>query len=651
MIELKDIRKIYTPGGEEVRALDGVSLEIRTGEFVAIMGASGSGKSTMMQILGLLDQPTGGEYKLFGKDVASLDENTLAELRSRHFGFVFQQFFLLPKMTAQENVELPLLYAGDAHNSAKAQKSLQNVGLLGRATHRPNQMSGGQQQRVAIARALVNDPEIIFADEPTGNLDSRTKVEIMQQLLALNNAGKTVILVTHEDEMAAYAGRILTMKDGKILSDKVKTKKILPPESTVASAMSSKAENAPVAIHFFDYIKLAFVSIWGHKTRSFLSVLGILIGVAAVIAMLSLGEGANDAIQRQMASLGSNMIMVRPGNLMMGGVAQAAGSATRLTMEDADALRRAVVDLRGVSGSTSERVQVMANGKNANTVMEGAEPDYEIIRNASPIVGRFFNTEETVSGAKVCLLGATVIKELFGDKNPLGETVRVNNTYLKVIGVLPVRGVTGPRDQDDTLVVPLKTAMKRISNKDYLDIIYVDVVSASSLEAAQNKITEVLTLKHRASIRTGLPFEVRNMADIKNTLSSMTRTMSGLLGTVAAISLVVGGIGIMNIMLVAVVERTKEIGLRKAVGATRRDILYQFLFESVLLSVIGGLLGVSLGGGISVLMAMILGWAVTLSIFSVALSTGFSFVVGLVFGLWPALKASDLSPIVALRYE
>jgi macrolide transport system ATP-binding/permease protein len=645
VIELKNITKTYRPGDEIIRALDGVSLTIGQGDFVAIMGTSGSGKSTMMQILGLLDSPTGGEYKLFGKDVAKLDEDTLAGLRSQHFGFVFQQFFLLPKMTALENVALPLLYAGKTGDKISAVKSLERVGLANRAEHQPNQMSGGQQQRVAIARALVNNPQIIFADEPTGNLDSKTKVEIMEQLKALNESGKTVILVTHEEEMARYAKRVITMRDGKIISDTAPTKNMGDEKLGAPEAV------APHKIHFFDYIKQAFTSIWSHKTRSFLSVLGILIGVAAVIAMMALGSGANDAMQKQLSSLGSNLLMVRPGQSSVGGVALASGSTTRLTLDDAHAVEQQLDGLDGVSGFVSMRVQVVANGNNANTEVDGVEQPYETIRAVTPVSGRWFTPAEQQAGAKVALLGSTVIREIYGSNNPVGQTVRINETYFNVIGVLPTRGVSGPRDQDDQIIIPLKTGMKRLMGKDYIDTIFINVKDAKNVDDAQDKLLEILNRRHRVVDPKQQPFEIRNMADIKNTLEGMTRTMSGLLGTVAAISLVVGGIGIMNIMLVAVVERTKEIGLRKAIGATKVDILYQFLFESVLLSLIGGLLGVALGAGVSLLMATVLGWAVSVSLFSVLLSTGFSFVVGLVFGLWPAMKASDLSPIVALRYE
>ncbi len=655
MIELRNIRKIYTPGGEEVRALDGVSLRIDEGEFVAIMGASGSGKSTLMQILGLLDSPSSGEYLLMGQNVETLDERVLAGLRSRHFGFVFQQFFLLPRLSATDNVSLPMVYSGQTARSASPTECLRKVGLESRAKHTPSQMSGGQQQRVAIARALVNDPEIIFADEPTGNLDSHTKVEIMETLVGLNKAGKTVIMVTHEPEMAKYASRIISLKDGQITSDERQSEapaapREAAPSSSVVDALKNYGHTDLRRMR--NYLHQAWIAIIGHKTRSLLSVLGILIGVGAVIAMMSLGLGAQKSMEKQLASLGSNMISIRPGMFRSGAVSLGSGSATRLTEADVDALRAQIVDLHGVSGVAQISVQAMANGNNTSTSAQGVEPEYEQISNLTPIAGRFFTDKENVSASKVALLGATVIKNLWGENfNPVGQTIRLNRTYFNVIGVLPVRGVSGPRDQDDVIVVPLRTAMKRLDNKNFIDSISMDINSAENVDAAQAQAEAILARRHRTSTGEDSPFEVRNMADLKATLSSMTSTMSGLLGAVAAISLVVGGIGIMNIMLVAVAERTREIGLRKAIGATHKDILYQFLFESIFLSLLGGLLGIGLGALASLGMAVLLGWSVSISVFAVVLATSFSIAIGVVFGLWPAMKAADLSPIVALRSE
>jgi len=657
MIEVKNLNKTYRMGSVTVEALRNVSLKISEGEFVAIMGASGSGKSTLMHVLGLLDRPDAGEYFLDGEEVTRLSDKELALVRNQLVGFVFQQFHLLPRMTALENAELPLIYAGRKHLKERAAKEIEEVGLKDRQLHKPNEMSGGQQQRVAIARSLVNDPPIIFADEPTGNLDTKSKEEIIAILKKLNQKGKTIVIVTHEPEIAAYCRRVIHMRDGQIISDKT----VAPTpalahdgqsESQVRDILLRSRKTMNAGMEFFDYLRQAVFAMLSHKMRAFLSILGVLIGVAAVIAMLAIGQGAKESIEKQLASLGSNLLIVRAGAPRSMGVSLQAGTATRFTFKDVAAIRQLKDSVKSASPSVSDRAQIVYMNNNWNTQVEGVSVDYAQLRSAVPTIGRFFTEEEVKARSKVALLGKTVAKELFGNNNPVGETVKINLIKFEVVGILPPKGTTGPRDQDDTVVIPITTAMYRIFGKQYIDSIYVEAKTAELTDKAQDAITSLIIKQHRLITDDQKDsFQIRNMADIKNTLTATTQTMSLLLGAIAAISLLVGGIGIMNIMLVSVTERTREIGLRKAIGANNTDIMIQFLIEAVLMSLLGGISGVALGAGTSILITSIAGWAAKVSVFSIVLSVVFSLFIGVVFGLWPARQASRLDPITALRYE
>ncbi|MCU0651491.1 MAG: ABC transporter permease [Candidatus Omnitrophica bacterium] len=657
MIETKNLYKTYQMGDVKVEALRDVSLKISAGEFIAIMGASGSGKSTLMHVLGLLDRPDSGEYFLGGEDVVRLTDKELALVRNQLVGFVFQQFHLLPRMNALENAELPLIYAGKRHLRQKAEKELEGVGLKDRILHRPNEMSGGQQQRVAIARSLVNDPPIIFADEPTGNLDTKSKEEIITILKKLNQKGKTIVIVTHESEIAAHAKRIINMRDGQIISDKIVSSETKAPEagisgSSIKNILSNSNSTLRREIEFLDYLRQAVSAMLSHKMRAFLSILGILIGVAAVIAMLAIGQGAKESIEKQLASLGSNLLIIRPGAHRSMGVSLESGTTTRFTLQDVEEIKKLNACIKDVSPSVRNRAQIVYADDNWNTQVEGVGVSYAQLRSAVPIVGRFFTEEEVKMRSKVALLGTTVVKELFETSNPIGETIKINLSNFKVIGILPEKGSAGPQDQDDTVVIPITTAMYRVFGKQYVDSIYVEATGPDTIDAAQEAISKLIIKEHRLITDDQKDsFQIRNMSDIKKTLESTTQTMSLLLGAIAAISLLVGGIGIMNIMLVSVTERTREIGLRKAIGANNKDIMIQFLIEAVLMSFIGGLSGILLGSGTSALITLFAGWSARVSMFSVMLATIFSLIVGIVFGIWPAQKASKLDPIEALRYE
>jgi macrolide transport system ATP-binding/permease protein len=630
-----------------------VSLEVEPGEFVAIMGPSGSGKSTLMHLMGFLDSPDSGSYNLNGIETAKLSDDEYAQLRSGFIGFVFQQFHLLPRENTVENVELPLIYAGKPESHGEGIKLLKEVGLISKEQNMPNELSGGERQRVAIARSLVNNPEVILADEPTGNLDSKSQTEIMQLLAGLNKKGKTIIMVTHDEEVSEYAGRIVRIRDGKIVSDtQNKGKFYEAPDVLMANSDAGKSAVKPPMsrIEFVDYIRQAFNSIMGNKLRSVLSMLGILIGVAAVIAMLALGQGAKDAIQKSLSSLGTNLLTVIPGNTRMGGVSMGTGTVTRFTLQDVDALAK-LTEVKYTSGTVSGRGQIVYQDKNWSTRVQGVGENYPLMRNAVPAFGNFYTENDMQTRNRVCIIGQTVATNLFGDSDPLGQQIKINKIAFKVIGVLPSKGSSGWQDQDDVIVMPLTTAMFRLLGKEYVDSIDIQVKDFSMMQDAQDSITALLRKRHKINNPDDTSFQIMNMADIQKTMSDTANSMSLLLGFIAAISLVVGGVGIMNIMLVSVTERTREIGLRKAIGAKRKDIMTQFIIESVLMTFIGGVAGIIFGSCATLLLSAVAKWTTSISMVSVVGVTLFSIGVGVVFGIMPAQKAAQLNPIDALRYE
>ena len=654
LLELVDVHRTYRIGESTVNALRGVSLTIERGEFIAIMGSSGSGKSSLLHILGLLDNPDKGEYRILGNNVNTLSEDEQAGLRNNVAGFVFQQFHLLKRMTIVDNVRLPHIYSGlKGDFRQEARERLKLVGLEKRVDHTPNQLSGGEQQRVAIARALIRDPLIIFADEPTGNLDTRNSSEIMKILKGLHDEGKTVIMVTHEAEIAAYAGRVITMRDGVILKDE--RKEGLGPSLATVQEIRFESQVAGSGTiwrdgRFTGFMAQALQSILANKMRSFLSVLGILVGVASVIAMMALGEGAKAAMQEDLKSMGSNMLSIRGGSAKIRGASQGAGAITRFTFKDVEDISLLRPLVKNASGVVNGGGRIVYGNKNWSSSLIGAGYEYGAMRAALPSVGRWFTRQEIQAREKSAIIGVTVAKELFGSNNPLGKTIKINRLNFKVIGVAPAKGFSGPQDEDDVVIIPVTTAMYRVLGRDYLSGIFVEVTESSKIDKAKIAITEMIRTKRRLKDDDD-SFNIRDMTEIQKMLSSTTQTMSLLLGSIAAISLLVGGIGIMNIMLVSVTERTREIGLRKAIGARKSDIMLQFLVESVGMTISGGLIGVLTGIGISLILSVFAGWAVKTSLISVILATLFSALTGIFFGLWPARKAAELKPVEALRFE
>ena len=652
MIELRNISKIYQMGEIKLAALDNASFRVEDGEFIAIMGPSGSGKSTLLNILGCLDIPTKGQYLIDGIDVSEFPESRLAQIRNEKIGFVFQGFNLLPRLNALANVELPLIYSGN-HNQRKATSidALQAVNLKERAYHRPKELSGGEQQRVAIARALVNEPSIILADEPTGNLDSKSGQEIMSLLAELNKKCITIVMVTHDSTVASYAHRIIRLKDGQIVEDK---KVEGTEEKTDQGPICSRNEKGKRKFTFSELkenLSMAVASIFSNKLRSFLTMLGIIVGVAAVITMIAIGQGASASITQRISQMGANLLMVRGGSFRQGPARSAAGSVITLKYDDAQAILQDCPSVDKVVAVISRNAQVVYGDQNANTSINGVTQDYPTVRNFPVEIGSFVTDEDNRLLRRVAVLGKTVVSELFGNEDPIGQYMKINRNIFQVIGVMSTKGTAGPQDQDDVVFVPLFTAQKRLFGMDNISRIDVEAKSQSVMSQADTEITYLMRQRHRIRPGQDDDFSVGSQADILTTVQETSKTFTMLLAGIAIVSLIVGGIGIMNIMFVSVTERTREIGIRKAIGAQRIDILGQFLIEAVIVSLCGGIIGIVLGVGASKLTSQFAGWATVVTPTSVILSFAFAFAVGFFFGVYPARKASQLNPIEALRYE
>ncbi len=641
LLRLSRVCRHYGSGEALVKALDGVDLEIGAGEFVAIVGQSGSGKSTLMNLLGCLDRPTVGRYEVLGRDVATLSPDELAALRRDAFGFVFQRYNLLADATAAENVEIPAAYAGLARHErrARAEQLLSGLGLGDRIDHRPGQLSGGQQQRVAIARALVNDAPVILADEPTGALDSQSGRDVLAWLKRLNAEGRTVILITHDPGIAAHADRTIELRDGRVVSDEVSG---AGPESRPLPAALGARRAQGLAGEVSEAVKMALRSMRSNLFRTALTLLGVVIGVAAVIAMLAIGDGSKQDVLDRIAALGSNQLSVRPGFSGFRG----AGDIATLTPEDAEAIR-ALPDVALVSPERSGSYVLRAGSLDYRSQVQGVWPDFQALRDWPMARGSFITPDDVRGYAPVIVLGQTVVQNLYPDgTDPIGQFVLVRNVPFEVIGVLSAKGASSwGMDQDDVALIPLSTGFMRLFGQSFLSGITVKVGSDAAMARTEEAITTLLTERHRT-----VDFQVRNTASLQEAVSATADTMTALLGSVAAISLIVGGIGVMNIMLVSVTERTREIGIRMATGARRRDILLQFNIEAVVVCGIGGLLGVALGLGVGMLVERF-GMAVAFSAGPALLAFTCAFLTGVVFGYLPARKAAYMDPVAALAYE
>ena len=650
LIELRGVcRTFVTDGGVEVRALRDIDLKIYPGEFVGIMGQSGSGKSTLMNILGCLDRPTSGTYLFAGRNINSFDSDGLAWLRREAFGFVFQSYNLLATETAEENVEVPGIYAGlsTAERELRAQSLLSTLGLGDRMDHRPNQLSGGQQQRVSIARAMMNGGNIILADEPTGALDSRSGEEVMALLEELAGKGHTVILITHDASVAQHADRIIEFQDGRVVNDSGHAEgAVNPAKNKELRELFMSRKTASLIGGLNEAMRMAFRSLIANAFRTFLTLLGIVIGVASVVALLAIGEGAQSDIISRIQGIGTNILNVRPERAE----GQRRDMPSRLSFEDADAIVDGVPNVAYTLPEVSGSMTIRHGSYDYSADVRAVSDTMPLAKSWQLASGVFFTRVDSDEHTPVAVLGAEVYDEIFPEGgDPLGKWILLRNVPFQVIGVLTRKGDTGRDNPDDAVYVPLKAGAMRLFGEQYARQIEVAVEDVETISETEDDLFDFLLQRHNGVE----DFEISNAAEFLETLEQTQQTLRMFLGAVGGIALLVGGIGVMNIMLVSVTERTREIGVRMATGARQRDILMQFLAEAIVVSLFGGLLGVGLGFGAGALLEALPNLNINVVYSSTPAIIAFSCAAatGLIFGFAPARKAAKLDPVVALSNE
>lgn len=636
LIEIQQLNKYVGNAENPSHILKDVNLTIERGDFVAIIGASGSGKSTLMNILGCLDTASSGSYKINGQETQALSPDQLSDLRQRQFGFIFQRYNLLSALNATDNVALPAVYAGVSAQDRKdrAKQLLAKLALEDKTEHRPNQLSGGQQQRVSIARALMNGGEVILADEPTGALDSQSGKMVLEILQSLHNEGHTLIMVTHDPGIAAHAHRIIEIRDGEIIRDERKQ------PLKKSESFASKTTKNRFFVQIMEAFKMAGGAIVAHKMRALLTMLGIIIGIASVISVVALGKGSQEQILSNINSLGTNTMDIMNGT----GFGDRRANVNRnLTISDAEMLAQQNF-VESTTPNSSRSGTIIYRNQAVSGSVRGVGEQFADVKGLSVTEGRFFTVEEVERAAQVVVIDNYTRKEL-NLTRVVGEVILVDKKPLTIIGVAEQNG--NNMSSNLTLWTPYTTLMQRISGAKQIDSLTVKIKDDVESQTAEKRITELLTAKHGKK-----DFFIMNTDTIKQTITSTTNTMTLLISSIALISLIVGGIGVMNIMLVSVTERTKEIGVRMAIGARRQHILQQFLIEAVLICLLGGVLGILLAvlviTGFNSLGA---DFKMTLSPFSVVVAVVCSTLIGVLFGYIPARNASRLNPITALAQE
>ena len=646
LLDLSGIGREFSGRSGSIVVLRDINLTIFPGEFVAIMGPSGSGKSTLMNVLGCLDRPSTGSYRILGQDTARLDPEALARLRRQTFGFIFQRYNLLADLNAVENAAIPAVYAGvpQVTRASRSVQLLQQLGLGDRLHHRPSELSGGQQQRVSIARALMNGATTILADEPTGALDSQSGEEVLRTLHDLNDAGRTIILITHDAQVARHARRLIRLHDGHMVSDQTVPARSASPSVSAMSRPSANGMSPSAGVVFTEALRMALRSLMHNRLRTALTMLGIVIGVASVVAMLAIGSGAKQDVLERIQAMGTDLLDVKRG---LAAVRGSSKGIVTLTPEDLPLL----TSLPGVVAAVPETdgtVVLRYGNKDLQVPAVATSEEFPTVRNWPTQIGVFFSATDVKRYGLVVVLGDTVAGELFPDgESPLGKYVILGNAPFQVAGVMASKGVSSHGyDQDYQVWVPYTTASSLLFGYRYFSDVHVKVNSAPIMNQVEHAIHAVLIKSHRTE-----DFNIRNMADLIDTANQAQDTFTDLLAAVAVISLIVGGIGVMNIMLVSVVERTREIGVRMAVGARSSDVLLQFLTEAVVVCAIGGTLGVALGIAGALTSSRSLGWVTVVSPTPAVLALGCACITGIAFGYLPARKAARLDPVQALAWE
>lgn len=644
LLQLSGIVRSFDSGGEPIDVLKGIDLTIHSGEMIAIVGASGSGKSTLMNIIGCLDKPSKGQYLVGGRDVSTMSPDELAHLRREYFGFIFQRYHLLGDLTAAENVAIPAIYAGvPAHKRIeRAKQLLTRIGLGERVDYRPNQLSGGQQQRVSISRALMNGGEVILADEPTGALDSVSGKEVMKILRELNDDGHTIIIVTHDMNVANNAKRIIEIKDGNIIADR-KTERASEEQDRLPER---KRERANPIDRLRESFKMATRAIVGHKMRSFLTMLGIIIGIASVVLVVALGNGMQKSVLAEISAMGTNVLDIYPG---------APGQRNpfrvrTLKVADANVLAQQSF-VKGVTpGVQRGGVTVKYGNLSAEGSVRGVGEEYFDVVGLKLSSGSLFGKKEVDTYATGAIVDQNTLKNLFPNdtaRSVLGRTIIINNMPATIIGVAEDNNTAFNNANNVTVWLPYTTVMNRLLGQTHISYITVRLDDSIPSTAAENIVSNILEQRHGT-----IDFTIMNSDSIRQTMENVTNSMKYLISAIAVISLIVGGIGVMNIMLVSVTERTQEIGVRMAIGARSSDILQQFLIEAALICLIGGVIGILLALGIGTILPKISKEIVlSFSLFSMIGAFITATAIGIIFGYMPAKNAAKLDPVAALSRE